>query len=159
MRVPSLQRVFGKLAISPDEGDLRLGRRLLALGNSGEARFNQSVSRDELATEHQKIPDDDCLQSRTGQLGGSCGHGEHVMTMQHQKLALASFWRTQQLSGFCHQQVDCQQPTHLCVGSQTKLTNQFLVHSNISARLPRTLTLVSPWQACFSYDAERQLLN
>ena len=24
MRVPSLQRVFGKLAISPDEGDLRL---------------------------------------------------------------------------------------------------------------------------------------
>ena len=39
-RVPSPQRVSGKLAISPDEGDLRLGRRLLALGNSGEARFS-----------------------------------------------------------------------------------------------------------------------
>ena len=43
MRVPSLQRVFGKLAISPDEGDLRLGRRLLALGNSGEARFDHAA--------------------------------------------------------------------------------------------------------------------
>ena len=39
-RVPLPQRVSGKLAISPDEGDLRLGRRLLALGNSGEARFD-----------------------------------------------------------------------------------------------------------------------
>ena len=32
-------RVFGKLAISPDEGDLRLGRRLLALENSSEVRL------------------------------------------------------------------------------------------------------------------------
>ena len=39
-RVSSSQRVSGKLAISPDEGDLRLGRRLLALGNLGEARFD-----------------------------------------------------------------------------------------------------------------------
>ena len=39
MRVPSLQRVSGKLAISPDEGDLRLGRRLLALENSSEVRL------------------------------------------------------------------------------------------------------------------------
>jgi len=43
MRVPSLQRVFGKLAISPDEGDLRLGRRSLALGNSGKARFDSAA--------------------------------------------------------------------------------------------------------------------
>jgi len=39
-KVSSSQRVSGKLAISPDEGDLRLGRRLLALGNLGEARFD-----------------------------------------------------------------------------------------------------------------------
>ena len=32
--MPSLQRVSGKLAISPDEGDLRLGGRLLALASS-----------------------------------------------------------------------------------------------------------------------------
>ena len=42
-RVPSSQRVSGKLAISPDEGDLRLGRRLLALGNSDEARLDYAA--------------------------------------------------------------------------------------------------------------------
>ncbi len=39
-RVPSLQRVSGKLAISPDEGDLHLGRRLLALAGPWRAHFN-----------------------------------------------------------------------------------------------------------------------
>ena len=39
MKAMDDQRVSGKLAISPDEGDLRLGRRLLALGNSDEARL------------------------------------------------------------------------------------------------------------------------
>ena len=34
------QRVPGRLAISPDEGDLCLGRRLLALGDSGKTRLD-----------------------------------------------------------------------------------------------------------------------
>ncbi|EEJ40381.1 hypothetical protein HMPREF0549_1168 [Limosilactobacillus vaginalis DSM 5837 = ATCC 49540] len=53
IRVPSPQRVSGKLAISPDEGDLRLGRSLLALGNSGEARL-EYVAKNSSKSQNQK---------------------------------------------------------------------------------------------------------